>query len=145
VLGYGSAEDIQPARAFQTIGFDSLTAVELRNRLNVATGLRLSATAVFDYPTPAALASQLRTAMAPETSVPKTAGLGAVLAELDRLEAAVFAVPTAEDAHAQIASRLQSLLWRLREGELSDADADELESATDQELFQALDNELGIS
>ena len=61
VLGYPDADQIQPTETFKELGFDSLLGVDLRNRLNAATGLRLPSESVIKYPTPRALAEFMLT------------------------------------------------------------------------------------
>ncbi|HEY4021166.1 MAG TPA: type I polyketide synthase, partial [Pseudonocardiaceae bacterium] len=81
VLGHSSAEAIRPDRTFKDAGFDSLTAVELRNRLAAATGLTLSPTMIFDYPKSAQLAEHLRAKLLGTAPRPVETGAPAVPTE----------------------------------------------------------------
>ncbi|MFI9605533.1 SDR family NAD(P)-dependent oxidoreductase, partial [Streptomyces sp. NPDC052043] len=141
VLGHTTAEAIDAAQEFKKIGFDSLTAVELRNRLATATGLRLPATLVFDHPTPTGLAAELRTRLAPADSTPS------VLDELDRLADRLHTADIDADTRTAIGERLGALLrsWTIPPDGADDQAAEDLGSATDQELFSVIENELGIS
>ncbi|WP_031091409.1 SDR family NAD(P)-dependent oxidoreductase [Streptomyces sp. NRRL WC-3549] len=145
VLGYGGIEEVGPGRVFRELGFDSLTAVELRNRLTRATGLRLPAGLAFDYPSAVAAADFLRTELRFGTD---TTG-ASLLAELDKLEAATETNEPDTLTRAKVAMRLQAFLAKWSEGATPEADpanvSDKLESASDDEIFDFINNELGRS
>ncbi|MFE0987723.1 SDR family NAD(P)-dependent oxidoreductase, partial [Streptomyces rochei] len=144
VLGHASPKAVDVTREFRELGLDSLTALELRNHLSTATGLRLPATLVFDYPTPTALAEHFVS----ELTGDDTPQGPSLLAELDRLDALLAAAADDPDeiTRAGLALRLGRMLDKVR-GTAPDPTgpdvADDFESASADEVLAFIDNELG--
>jgi len=155
VLGHGNAGEIDPEKGFSALGFDSLTAVELRNRLDGVTGSRLPATLIFDYPSPVVLADWLRLQLRQDSQDPT---VSVVEARLTALEAALRAAAPDEVARAEVATRLRALAESGGRGSGSasaggdgsgrrgpvdgPAPGSDLEDVTAEELFGILDEEL---
>ncbi|MGA5704456.1 type I polyketide synthase [Peterkaempfera bronchialis] len=137
-----TAESVEVRRPFKEMGFDSPAIVELRNRLGAATGLRLPTSLVFNHPTPAVLAAHLRDLLCGDGP----ARPPAVLAELDRLEAALAAASLDDgETRDAVAVRLRHLLDRVDHvhrpqrqpnGDLTRT----ILSATPEEIFDLIDN-----
>ncbi|MEU3228428.1 SDR family NAD(P)-dependent oxidoreductase [Streptomyces sp. NPDC006976] len=147
LLGHPTPEAIGADRAFQDLGFDSLAAVELRRRLGSATGLSLPASLVFDYPDSRAVAAHL-TGLIDDGSGEQDASAN-LWAMLDQLDAGLTAAQLDAGARPRITSRLEALLRRWQDthggadGRTHEED-DALDSVTDDELFDVLDQEIGL-
>nr|WP_302832455.1 SDR family NAD(P)-dependent oxidoreductase [Streptomyces samsunensis] len=142
VLGYTSVGRIGPDAAFTDVGFDSLTVIELRDRLLARTALRLPATFAFDFPTPQTLADHLNTRLGADTTQDP------VLAEVARLEELVAARPPGGAKDTGAAARLRALAVKLSadaSGPAGGADIEAtLDAASVDDVLAFIDDEFGI-
>jgi len=163
VLGHLNIADVNADTGFQDLGFDSLSAVELRNRLKTATGLTMSPTVIFDYPTPSALAEHFDTELAAADSTIDTAVSAAgsdqptsmarfndITRELQTLLSQPHWNP---DERTELSTRLETLLATVSVAALStdlfqpqhpdDMYNDDISTATESQLFAILDEDIG--
>ena len=142
ILGHDDTDAVPPAKPFQELGFDSLTAVQLRDQLNASTGLRLPTTVLFDYPSSEELARYLHGQLVED----EAAGEQRILSELDIWDSASPLAAVDEAARTRIAARLQLLAdkWSVPAHAAGSTHRD-LAEATADDIFDLISKEFGKS
>jgi NADP-dependent 3-hydroxy acid dehydrogenase YdfG len=139
ILGHTGAEAVEPTVQFKDLGFDSATVVEFCAKLGAAIGLRLPPTVVYDYPKPIELARHLQRQLSATATDREELS---ILDELDRLESASAALTEPDEGtRGAVAARLRALLARWDDA--ARAEAEDLNAATADELFDLIHNEFG--
>jgi acyl transferase domain-containing protein/acyl carrier protein len=141
ILGHANADAVPPAKPFQELGFDSLTAVQLRNELNGSTGLQLPTTVLFDHPSAEELARHLHGLLVADAAT----GEQQLMSELDGWDAANLPDAVNGAARSRIAARLRLLADKWADVAADPGTHDDLETATAQEIFDLIATEFGKS
>ncbi|MFI0735360.1 type I polyketide synthase [Streptomyces sp. NPDC021225] len=141
VLGHAAADDVPPTKPFQELGFDSLNAVQLRDRLNASTALHLPTTVLFDYPSADELARHLHGLLVTDGA----SGEQRVMSELDGWDVAHAPDAVDEAARSRVAARLRLLADKWADPGRATGTHDDLETATAEEIFDLITQEFGKS
>ncbi|QDY81401.1 hypothetical protein FQU76_30110 [Streptomyces qinzhouensis] len=141
VLGHANLEAVDSSRGFLDIGFDSLSAVEFKNRLNKSTGLSLPSTLLFDYPNAESLARHI----AGQLTTSDSSSL--LFSTLEKLESMLLDESVTDQMRLAVRKKIDPLL-SLASAETSDSSgektADNFDGLSPDEMFKLIDGTLGI-
>jgi len=140
VLGHSRFDQVSDRTPFRELGFDSLTAVDLRNMLAGVTGLTLPASLIYDHPSVTALVEYLGAQLIPAAADP----IAQLVEDINRLEADLMRIDAGSNERDLLVERLRAVLSRRASAVGARAPAASLNGAGAEELYDFIDNELGL-